>query len=384
MSTCAILEWFGPRRVAATIVLVTALASRVPPAQAQGSQRLSLGMSLTSSYDSNLLEYSADQLSLFERGTNPDRFSLQSTDDLVWNPALSLGWELAGPRGRRHALRATVEGDFHQKNGTADFRSIRGSWRESWSRDRRLSLGYYRLPEFYLRQLFDEDVVPAFPGLSRYRRAEFSLDIASADWSQRVGRSNTFAAGWQLERRRYNADFRERDSDTNEGELEWGWTRLPRRGALALRGRYRINNAEGTDGDDAPGIVPDDPDVSYHGFGAGTHGEMEITRAPSWRLVGDADYEFSVRDYDSDRPADRYHFGRRDALHEFEFGIAVRWRRHWVSRAFLRLEANRARLGSTAPSTTDTGDYSKAMVGLRLDWNGVVWRTALSSKDAEE
>ena len=354
-----------------------ALTASAHPAAAAtpATQRITLAASLTTVYDSNILEHSKDQITLFEGGTRPDRYSLESTDDLVWNPSLALGWETAGERGRRHALRLRAEGDFHQKNGTADFRAASIGWRESWSRDRRLSVGWYTLPEFYLRQLYDEDYVPPFPGLSRYRRASFSLDIGSVGWSQRIGRSKSLDLGGQFERRRYNSDFRERDSDTWQGEAAWGWTRLPHRGQVELRVLYRLSDARAMDGDEVAGLSPDDADLSYHGAGGGVHGEMELTRRTGWRVIADADYRLAARNFDSNRPADRYHFGRRDRLHTAEMGATLRWKRNWRARAFWRFDRNFAKLGAAAPATADAGEYAHPQVGLRLSWSGTLWRT---------
>lgn len=364
--------------------LAIVLLTRESPAAAPGSQRINFGVSLSGVYDSNILEYSKDQLTLFEGATRPDRFSLKSTDDLVWNPAVTLGWEHRGARGRRHALRLKGEGDFHQKNGTADFRAASVGWRESWSRDRRLSVGWYRLPKFYLRQLQDEDYVPPFPGLSRYRRAFFSLDIGSAGWSQRIGKSNALDLGYQYELRRYNRDFRERDSGTHQGEIAWGWTRLPNHGAVELRGLYRLNRAKAEDGDEVAALPPDDSDVSYHGLGFGAHGDEELGRVRDWRFTADGDAQISTRNYDSNRPLDKYHFGRKDQLSGVEVGLSARWKRNWRARAFWHYDHNSAKLGTSAPSSTDTGDYSRSQAGLRLDWSGTIRRAKSAAVEGDE
>jgi hypothetical protein len=364
--------------------MVLALAFIALPAGAATTQRVTAGASLSTFYDSNVLEYSSDQRTLFEGGTRPDRYSLETLDDLVWNPGVTLGWERIGARGRRHALRLHGEGDFHQKNGTADFRAGSVSWREGWSRERRLSAGFYHLPEFYLRQLSDEDAQLAFPGLSRYRRAAFGLDIVSAGYSQRVRSSHALALDWQYERRRYHERFRERDSGTHDAEAGFGWTRLPRRGEFALKAGYRKCSARGDDGDEAPGVTPDDVDVSYHGWSAEARGGFDLGRAGPVRLAADADYTFSVRDFDSDRPADRYHFGRRDDLHEIEAGVSARWRRHWSVRGFGRYEHNHAALGASAPPSADTGDYARFLGGARLDWNATLWRSRSATAEGDE
>src|SRR5262249_28672495 len=154
----------------------------------------------------------------------------------------AVAWELDQGEGRRHALRLRGDGDLHGRNGTADFRSASARWTETFRHDRRLSLGYYRTDDFYLRQLRDEDLDPALGDL-RYRRAQFDLQIGSAGWRQRLGRRLSAGVSYQFEDRRYVPEFRERDSHTHQGELRLEWSRLPHRGVLGLQGSYRVSDA---------------------------------------------------------------------------------------------------------------------------------------------
>src|SRR5205814_791382 len=140
----------------------------------------------------------------------------------------------------------------HRRNGTADFRAASVAWHESFDGERRLALVVYLLPHYYLRQLLAEDEVPPFPGLSRYRRAEFGLGIAAASWTGWVARAVQIELGYQFERRRYDAAFRERDSDTHQGGLAVSWRR--RHGSLEGSFQYRAEDARAEDGDEAAGV----------------------------------------------------------------------------------------------------------------------------------
>ena len=138
------------------LILLSALAS-APPAVAARGQTVSLSAGVASYYDDNILQYSKEQLATFDTTASPAQFSIRKRDDLVWNPYVGLSWELPGGRGRRHGLRIRGEGDFHQENGTADFRSMSVGWREWFPGERRLALSYYVLPHYYLRQLLNLD-----------------------------------------------------------------------------------------------------------------------------------------------------------------------------------------------------------------------------------
>ena len=366
----------------ASLATAVALAAVTAPlAHAASGQSLNLTAGLSSYYHDNILQYSDGQLRDFESGLHPDRYAIETRDDLVINPSLALTWELEPRPGRRHALWLDGQGDFHQKNGIMDFRSLRAGWRESWSRDRRLVVSGYVLPRYYLRQLFDDDVVPAYAGLTRYRRADFRLQIASADWTQRITNKALLDLGYQYEKRDYNSDFDERDSGLHQGEIGVSFVRLPHRGRLRLGGGYRVSHARAEDGDQTEPVP--DPDVSYHGMSAAVGGRMELARRGPWRVVGDLAYALETRSYDSDRPSDRYHFGREDILHAIELGLRTAYRPHWSLRGFYRLENNSATLGALAPLSADAGGYHANQAGLAIEWSGALWKQTASGSASD-
>ena len=369
------------RAFAALAAVLTLAAVAAPAVHAARGQSLSLTAGLSSFYDDNFLQYSDGQLRDFDQSLHPDRYAIRTRDDLVVNPSLSLGWELDRGHGRRHALRLKGEGDFHDRNGNADFHSLSVGWREFWSRNRRLSASYYVLPRYYLRQLFDDDFVPAFPGLSKYRRADFSLQIASAAWTQRLTRSVLVDLGYQYEHRDYNHEFDERDSRLHQGQVGLHFVRLPRRGSLSLDGGYRVSRARAEDADLAEPVP--DPDVSFHGLNLGVGGRMEFARSGAWRLLGDLGYALETRTYDSNRPTDKYHFGRHDLLNAVEIGLRSAYRPHWSLRAYDRLEHNTATLGAAAPLSADAGSYHANQVGLALEWTGGLWTQAGAAPEEE-
>ena len=371
----------GVRARALAIALMCGALAPVEAYAARG-RTLHLTVGAASFYDDNILQYSDGQLRDFELGLHPERYAVETTDDIVLNPSLSLGWELDAGRGRRHEIRLKSEGDFHGKNGTADFHSFSLAATESWSRDRDLTAGYYLLPSFYLRQLFDDDFVPPYAGLSKYRRADFRLQIARLGWAQRLTRRTLVDFDYQFEDRDYNHDFDERDSQLHQGQVGVSLVRLPRRGVASLDLGYRVSHARAEDGN--PNDTAPDPDVSYHGLSVGVGGRVEIARSGAWRWLADLRYVLETRQFDSDRPTDRYHFGRDDLLHSIELGLRTAYRPHWSMRLFDRLEHNTATLGGTAPLSADAGSYQANQVGVAIEWTGDVWSGALAPpEDAE-
>ncbi len=362
---------------ALSLVTLLLLASTFPTATASASeQSLSLSAGVSNAYNNNFLEYSPNQLDRFKAGTNPLRFSLESTDDLILSPSVSLTWELDHGGGRRHALRAHWDGDFHGTNAGADYRSYSARWTESFKGNRRLAVGFGRMDNFYVRQLRDEDL-PAGLGDARWTRAQFDQDAITASWRQPAGKNMKLGLAYRHDKRDYVPAFTERSSNANQGEVSLGWDGLPKRGEIALSAGYRQSKAEANDHD---AIIGDDDDVSYGGILAGATGRMEFSRSKAMRWGGDLGVDVATRNYDSKLPVavDPFHAGRNDMLVGVEAGLRAAYLR-WDARAFFRVENNNANLGTGAAPTSDSGSYRKHQFGLELSWSGDLWKSAKSN-----
>lgn len=360
-----------PRTATAAVATVAAaLALAIPATGLAAGSRVVLGLGLESAYDDNLLQYSDDQIRLFESGTRPERFSIETTDDGEFRPNVSLAFESERAHHRSTTVRLRVSGSFHVKNETTDNRAASLAWREEFGSRRSLTLSGYRLPRFYLRQLFDEDTTVPYPGLSRYRRAEFGLTTASAAWRERLARRTRLVVNYTFERRAYDDAFRERDSNTHEGGLGFEWSAPKARGGFELSAAYRNSAARA---EDADGTAGNDPDVSYRGAVLGAGGRLSLARGRAGRLSADLRYEYRSRDYTSDRPADASHFGRSDRLHDVEIGLRFAPRARVSLRGFYQFEDNRASFASATPPGTDPASYTQNRVGLDIDCGAVLW-----------
>jgi hypothetical protein len=348
------------------------------PASARESLTLDLGAGMA--HDNNILQYSNDQITRLVSGSFPVRYSIAKAGDVLWRPSAGLSYENARPHGRRTELSVRASGEFHGSSSTADFHSVSAAWREHFGRGSRLTLAGSMLPGYYLRQLTDDDV-PVTP--TSYRRAQFDLTTASVAWRQRVAEGASLDLGYAHEQRTYNADFRERDSGLNRGELGFNWTR-PKDGGLWVDAGYARSVARASDGDDAGLATPDDVDISWHGPSARILGRVRLGGAGTGRVDADLALETERRTYDSNRAADRYHLGRADTRTAFEAGVRWHAAQHLDVRASFRHEANDAKLGAAAPPTSDAGSFSQNVVGLSVDFSRELWARARRAPGAAE
>ena len=220
----------------------------------------------------------------------------------------------------------------------------------------------------------------AYPGLSRYRRAEFDLGIGSIAWRQRIGANIRGDAGYQYEHRSYNPDFIERTSHTHQAWLRLEIMKLPDHGSIGAYGGYRLSNARATDAD----TIADDADVSYHGIITGLGWRMDFVHNRTSRLGIGMDFDLGTRAYDSNLTTDKYHYKRDDTSSAVD--ISLRWAAppHWAVRGIYRLDHNSAHLGSLAPPGSETGSYTENQFGLAVDWSGSLWRQPKATDGEEE
>ena len=374
---------------AAAILVAGALTLHAPAGRAAPAYgpRLILATGIGAGYDSNLLQYSDEQLQLFESGTRPDEFSIQTRDDAVWTPFLALTLEQRRSGSRRRSLRLRGDGDFHAKNSTADYHSVGAVWREGLGGGRRLQLSYYLLPNYYLRQLFDATAIVPYRGLSKYRRAELRLQIAGANWSQRLGHSGVLSGDYRFEHRRYNPAFDERTSGTSQAVGQFVFDRLPHHGSVLVNAGYRTCNARAGDTiDPATGSPVLNADVGYHGLVTRLAGSTELARRRGLQLNATIAYELETRDFTSAVPTDRYHYRRKDLLNAGEAEVRLGLRRHWTIRGTGRTEFNRAKLGVALPATSsgDAGSYRESQAALAIEWSGNLWRGDRAGNSGDE
>ncbi|HEY2955371.1 MAG TPA: hypothetical protein VGK89_09010 [Candidatus Eisenbacteria bacterium] len=352
--------------IRATLVLAILFAACAAPARAHPGQSLDLTAGIETYFDDNTLNYSAHQLEDLASGRHPYRFGVGSPGDLVFKPALGLLWQSDRDSDRRRALGASAAGEMYGRSVVANSGEYGVLWREGF-RIGRLSLAYRRSPQEYLRRLSDADLA-FLPSSQRYRDVAVDLHRVSAAWRQAVPRLSWIDLGYTFERRRYPGAFRERDSDLHRGTLAVGWERMPRGGRLALSAGLRKLDARAEDGDEPPGAVPDEPDLSDHALLLGASGGLDLGVAAGLGIAGEVEYDLESRGYDSDRPADDSHFGRQDLIQAVELALRIRSEGPWSARAFYRAQHNRARYGSTDTQESEIGGYRANQAGLALEW----------------
>ncbi len=310
-------------------------------------KRVDFRLSLTTELDDNILHLRDDALDELESGDfAPDRFLIDSADDLLVIPSFDLAYSLTPETRKRSRIRLAADVFQYMDNSIKDYEQYRLTFEQDLSDARvdlrelellkedltstrfrtrrsfrlanrsRLRLSYLYGPDRYQGQLTDDD------GGGR-RPAIFSREGWDARYYQRLNRGEEYR--WRLLLRvgrddlDYNAEFDERDSERDRVALgldlftlrpdaywQWGltWELAERRSNTALIGRQ---GPAGTIEDD----LSYDADVVTLLAGRTWYrarGLRALYKGDSLVLVA----RFGEKDYITRNRNDRTHFGRDD------------------------------------------------------------------------
>ncbi|MCK4414116.1 MAG: hypothetical protein KAY32_11275 [Candidatus Eisenbacteria sp.] len=181
--------------------------------------RLSGGFFFDVIYDNNICRYSDDSLAEFRAGTRPERYAIETEDDLILNPTIQ--FELAHKRllfNKRTRLRVRYKRWEYPRNGIKTNEEINLRFRQSFRRYDYLEATYTYAPNSYIKELSDR---PPFSSLSvprEYLHFAITRNAFSLGYRWRTNRWLAMQFFARRVLRFYNRPFLENDL--------WEWSGL--------------------------------------------------------------------------------------------------------------------------------------------------------------
>ena len=333
-------------------------------ASPRSTLRWEYSVGAVTTYDDNLLEYSGRDLFEFRHRLNPDRFDVQTADDVGVSPFAEVG--LRGGPGQ--SLRFREVESRYLKDSIRNHRSFWLGGSAPVHRGARVLLSAGYLPHYYLRTLWNEDLTVPYPRLPRYRPAAFRELTASAGASLRLSPDAAARLDYTFRRRTFLKAFPERDASLHALDLS---VRLRAPGALRawIRAGFERTLARGRDADDLAADTSDDPDVSARALSAGTTLEWTIVRRSPWVSISQS-FDFTRRRFTTERRSDFFHFGRLDHAPVWRTLLTVGLLGHLRARAGYELAEQRTTaVEGGAEASGEAGSYVAHRVTLGLDWS---------------
>lgn len=280
-----------------------------------------LELSLTALYDDNVLKYSDKYLGRFERGEDPGRFHIRTTDDLVMEPALRFAWRFSFIRRRSTEFSISTRLRGYSQNDVKNWAWYRVHLRQVVDPKTSAQAWYAYIPHFYVRHYRDEDWVRAFGYTAdTFKPFSFSKDELGVGIQHRLFNDTRIGGTFMYMRYFHNAHFTEYDAHNSVWRVELLQV-LTRNVRLGVAYSHASSGAKGYDEPGETSAIADDADASYNEHKA--TGEIIYTlpqllkKSNNVRLQG----SYSRRSFTSRRSVedDPLHVGRRD--HEYEMTL---------------------------------------------------------------
>ncbi|RJP76916.1 MAG: hypothetical protein C4524_09200 [Candidatus Zixiibacteriota bacterium] len=307
-----------------SLSLLLAAAALLMAASGAGARiqiPFTLKVGYTSSYDDNILKYSARDLGRFETNTEPAPSEVNTTDDWINTFSVRLYQDFSLSRQFKfrpyYSGRISVFAINSIKNTTSHYVSARLSWRYRLY----LTAKYFYLPSYYLRLYRDRD-------LGTYQGAEFDLTRPAASLRFRLPPYEV-EAEYGREFVYYNNYFTEYDAEADFYGVTVAYTGFPRLDA-SLEYNFKVSDNIGFRQSSTVYLSAAGEDSEY---GDGSYEEDRYALNLQYRLPLDSEWDWSVvlglqrslRYYQSEQSLveDPFHAGRRDRRDILETAVIL-------------------------------------------------------------
>jgi len=336
------------------------LGEKAPGATA----RLLESLDLAVAYDSNVFRYSDADLDAYLDGERPDRYPMDSADDVRVEPTALLAFERDEPGGRRTKLSVEAGVRLPVVNPDKGFARLSAALLEERD-DAFVALRCDAVPHYLIRDVWDPD---AENGIGAYAPCGYSTQGFGAEigWGSRLGLS----ARWDYREYRYDPDFIEYDARATTAGVTA--TLRPRRGVRVDLGYdLRQSVARGYDEDGETRSTSDDSDTSYDQDSYRVRARWEAGRLWGRPAVVTLRGSLARRFYltGKSRQDDPYHAGRDDTYGTVAGGLEVRLDERALVEVFAEWRTRDAH-SDAVPDIGRTKDFEAARLGIRLTLEG--------------
>ncbi len=291
------------------ILLLFALFA-VAPLSAKSKFPLTVKALLSTSYDDNILKYSARDLGRFESNTEPFPSDLTTTDDWIntFGVRLYRDFDL----GRSFKFRPYYSGriSLYAVNAVKNTQSHSFLGRLAYRGRLHLSLKYFYLPSYYLRNYRDRD-------LNEYHAAQFDQSRPSASLRLRLP-PYEIEAEYGREFTYYNTYFTEYDVEAYFWDFTGSYTALHDL-TISLDYLFKVSENVGFNQPDEGELInptedTESGDASYEEDQFGLSLIYDLPLESNWIWNVGLGLRRSWRYYQSSQPfmQDPFHAGRKD------------------------------------------------------------------------
>lgn len=303
-------------------------------------------------YDSNIIQLSSEDRKDFD--SSSDRFKIESTGDFIIIPRIDLLMKKEFLSERLTELKFDYYYSVYSSNSIKNYSNIGFSVRQQILQDTTLSGGFYLIPSFYLRQLYNlED--------EQYKKASYRLNSFSIGLEQAFLDWLLTSLIYRWEARDYGGSFDERDQTFNIIEFSLVMKKIESLQLIAGCD-YIMAPARG----DLSGTTDVEADVSYDGLAFSFGAVYDLEDLLDKKMGLGFEGRFESRKFTTSNDKDDEHYDRKDGLNKITVGYYWHFLDSWTLR--LDYELTLVKTNKDIPSDEPT-DYSENLILLGITYH---------------
>lgn len=349
------------RIVLITIIAFAAVCLVWSPAEAQkkkkkkkpkSQQVLFFEASLETKYDDNIINYSDDDLDLYDINARPDKFAIESKDDWIIIPRIEgrIKGNFIGGHTGWFEVNFT---DYHYaRNEVRRFQRYGASARQYFMKGAYGEVEYYYIPDYYYRNQY-------YQATGSYIEASFAKHFLKLEAGYDI-RSNLKAdLSYRYQRKSFNSEVSERNLNIHQARFDavWRATRVQK-----IWVYYDLERAVAAGKDDPN---PEARDVSYDAW------DITLGTRLYSRLFGKlrpevvSHLQFREIKFQTVKYQDIYRFGRKDR--NIVFVVGTSWNLPYRLRFNVDYTYKQKRTDLPVPSVESLLDYNSNIVSFELN-----------------
>lgn len=307
-------------------------------------------------YDTNVFNYSRDDIDGFNSNTNPEKFNrIKSVDDFIISQRLGVGFK---DKLFNHTFRADLEAKAHffMQNKIKDYQSYRLNLRQYLNRNEYLEFGLSNIPDYFLKNLLDRD-------LNEFRKATFEVNRYSLGYRRPINETMDARIRYLYEVNDYNENFEEYDMTSNGvnlafwhkpkdylyTEIDFEFERVDAKGNLDNTDRIESN-------------------TSYDKYELGLRENLKLTE----RIGFYAWYIFSFRNYTTNNSLtdDPFHSDRQDKIQRIGLGLTCELSKNTLASLEYEYSIKDVSTASEDPGLINAAilGYEKSVISLSINY----------------
>jgi hypothetical protein len=334
--------------------------------------KVSVRVELKNFYDNNVLKYSDKYLQRFENLEDEGRFHINTADDFIVSPALSLSVSHDFIKKKTTQFNFFIRHNEYLSNSIKNWDYMFFQIKQDYHKYGEVGIKYEYIPDFYIRHFRDDDYV-AFMGYvpGAFTPMAFTKENYSLFAEHRY-KNSRLKLSLNYTRYFYNVHYIEYDAIEPFFELTFTQDLLDKDLRLSGAFGYKISNAKGYDQEGETLENSDDGDASFNDYTYELSARYKLPKLFNHSNNITIDAMAGRKNFTTENfvEIDELHAGRQDFNYKLEFTYRYYISRTMYTQLFYNFYGRQTTSASDVNSelVSNEKNYTQYQVGLSLSY----------------